>query len=129
MKAEQVDALVEIEQPLGDVMQAKEFLVTAIQIVHADPRLAQLGVKSLAQPRTDVEQGQETRRIQAAAVSQAGANQMVVIRRDRLQFVQHGDRILQHVISTAQKLGGVEEIALRNQPAGAIQLPGNSLQQ
>src|SRR5205814_1535549 len=89
MKAEQMDAFVKIEQPLGHLVQAKEFLVTALQFVHVDARLAQLSLESLPQPRTHVEQGKEPRRIQAAAVSEPGANLVVVIRRDRLQLVQH----------------------------------------
>src|SRR5258708_38726521 len=101
VKAEQVDAFIKIEQALGHIMQAKEFLVTAIQIVHAYTSLAQLSVESFAQPRADVEQGEEAGRIQAAAMSEPGTNQVVVMRSDRLQLVQHGDRIFQHVITAA----------------------------
>ena len=48
-------------------------------------------------------------------MSQAGANQVVVVGRDGLQHVQHGDGILQHVIAAPQEPGGVEEVAVGDQ--------------
>ncbi len=45
VKAEQVYALVKIQQTLGDVVQTEEFLVAAIDVVHADAGLAKLSVK------------------------------------------------------------------------------------
>ena len=107
MKAEQVDPFVEIEQALGHVVQTEEFPVAAVELIHVEVDLAQLGVESLTQARTNMEQGKETGRIQTAAMSEPGTDQVIVVGRDSLQNVQHGDRIFQHVVAAAQELGRV----------------------
>ena len=57
MKAEQVDALVKIEQAFRHIVQAKEFLMSSIKVVDAERRLQQLSVKGITQARSNVEKG------------------------------------------------------------------------
>ena len=87
VKAEQVNAFVKIQQTLGDVVQPEKFRMAAIEFVHGEVELAQLGVEGFAEAGTDVQQSEEAGRVEAAAVSQAGANQVVVVGRDGLQFM------------------------------------------
>src|SRR5947207_6146719 len=129
MKAKQVHPLIKIEQALGHVMQCKEVRMTPIKFVHAQICSFQLMMKCLPQARTNMEQRKETWRIQAAAMSKPGTDQVVVVRRDRLQNMQQGNREFQHVIATPQQLGGVGEFALGNQGSSTFQFPSNPFQQ
>ena len=57
MKAEEVHALVKIEKAFRHIVQAKEFLMSSIKVVDAEPRLQQLSVEGIAQARSNVEKG------------------------------------------------------------------------
>jgi hypothetical protein len=91
VETEQLHAFVEVEQALGNIVQAKKFLVTAVEVADGEAGAAELLVKSVAEARTDVEQRKESRRIKAAAVSEAGTNDVVVVRSYGLQDVQQAD--------------------------------------
>jgi hypothetical protein len=120
VEAEEVDAFVEIEETLGYVVETEEFGVATVQIVHAEVELIQLRLEGFTQAGANVQQREETWGVEAAAVSQAGANQVVVVGRDGLELVQHGDGIFQHVIAAAQELGGVEEVSGGDKDARAF---------
>ena len=74
MEAENLHAFVEVEQAFSKVVQAEEFFVSAVDFVDGDARLFHLVIECLAEARANVQQGKEAGRIEAAAVSQAGAN-------------------------------------------------------
>ena len=107
MKTEQVDALVKIEQAFGDIVQSKELFMPAVEIIDAESGLQQLSVKGIAQTGPNVEERQKARGIQTAAMPKSRANQMIVVWRDRLQNMQHGDRIIEHLIGAANQSRGV----------------------
>ena len=48
-----------------------------------------------------MQQAEKAGRVEAAAVSQTGAYQVLVVGCDGLQYVQHGHWILWHVVSAA----------------------------
>jgi hypothetical protein len=55
VEAEQLHAFVEVEQTLGNIVQAEEFFVAAIEIADGDTGAAELPVKRVAEPRAYVE--------------------------------------------------------------------------
>ena len=112
VEAEQLHAFVEVEQPLRDIVQPKELFVTAVEIVERHAGVAQLLMKGFAQTRADVQQRQKSRRIESAAVAKSGANQVIVVRSNRLENVQQPDRRLEHLDRAANQPRGVAEIAV-----------------
>jgi hypothetical protein len=129
VEAKEVDAFVKIQQALGYVVQAKKFGVAAVQVIDREVKFVQLRLESFAQAGADVEQGEKAWGVEAAAVSEAGANQVVVVGRDGLELVQHRDGIFQYVIAAAQELGGVEEVSGGDEDAGSFQFEGHALQE
>ena len=93
VETEELHAFVEVEQALGNIVQAEKFLVAAIEVADGEAGALQLIVKSMAEARADVQQREETGRIEAAAMPKAGANDVIVVGRDRLQNVQQSDRV------------------------------------
>src|SRR6202140_3606609 len=75
-----------------------------------------------------MEKGEETGRIQAAAVAKARTDEMIVVRRDRLQNVQHGDWIIEHLIGATNQPGGIQKVTLFDKCARASQFPSDALQ-
>src|SRR6266576_5124511 len=78
MKTKQLHALVEIEQPFGDIVQAEKFFVTPIDVIHSESGLLDLLIECLTESRTGVQQRQESWRVEPAAMPKPGANQMAV---------------------------------------------------
>src|SRR2546423_3927082 len=111
METEQLHALIEVEQSLGHVVQAEELFVVAIDVIDSDSGARNLLVESLAQARTDVQQRQKSRRVESAAVSQAGANQVVVVRSDCLKNVQQSDWLLNHLVGATDQPGRIRKIS------------------
>ena len=76
-----------------------------------------------------MKQAEETGRVETAAMSEAGANDVIVVGRDRLQHMQHRDGIIQHLVGAADQAAGVGEVAGLDQMRARVQFPGNALQQ
>src|SRR5437899_4252184 len=129
IKSKQVHTLVKIKQPLGDIMQSEELSVATIQFVQAEPGTMQLVVKRLPQPRTNMQERKEARRIQPAAMPETSADHVVVVRRNGFQDVQQRDGKFQHLIGAAQQPCSVREIAFYNVVVGAFEFDGSSLHQ
>ena len=129
VETEQLHAFVEVEQALGDFVQAKELLVTPVEVADGEAGAAELLVKSVAEARTDVEQRKESRRIKAAAVSEAGANEVVVVGSYGLQDVQQADGRIEQLHGAPNQAGGVAVIGVLNGIEGAAQFESRSLQQ
>ena len=55
MKAKKMYALIKIQQAFCHIVQAKEFCMSPIKVVHAEAGIAQLGMESFAQAWSDVE--------------------------------------------------------------------------
>src|SRR5919197_279990 len=91
MVAEELYALIEVQHLLGNLVQAKEFLVPAVDIVDGDSVSPDLCEESVAEPRANVQQGHKSRRIEPTTMPQAGANDVVIVRRDAFQDVQQPD--------------------------------------
>src|SRR5262249_6038827 len=85
VEAKQMDAFIEVEQALSHVMQPKEFLVAVIKIIHGEIRLVQLRMERFSKARTNVQQREETRRIEAAVMSQSRTDDLIIVRCDRFQ--------------------------------------------
>src|SRR5262249_57363260 len=98
MEAEELDALIEIEHAFRYVMQAKVLFMPAIDVVRGQPLGGQLLLERFADPGCDMEQGKKSGRVQAAAMSQAGADDVIVVGSDGFQHVEQRDRVLQHAI-------------------------------
>src|SRR5580692_8298407 len=90
MKAKKVYAFIKIQKTLRHIVQAEEFIMPPVNVIHAEICFAQLSMEHLAQPRSHVQHGEKSRRIQPTAVSQAGADNVVVIRCDGFQHMEHG---------------------------------------
>ena len=61
MEAEQMNALVKIQQTLSNLVQRKELRMAAVKVVYAEVSLLELLMESLPQPGTDVQERQKTR--------------------------------------------------------------------
>src|SRR5207302_674922 len=56
MEAEQMNALVKIQQTLSNLVQRKELRMAAVKVVYAEVSLLELLMESLPQPGTDVQE-------------------------------------------------------------------------
>ncbi len=79
METEQVHPFIEIEHSFGDVVKCKKLGMAAIKIVHRQVNRLQLMIECLAEARPDVQQGEKTRRIQPAAMTQPSADDVVIV--------------------------------------------------
>ena len=123
MEAEGLHALVEIEHLFGEIVQREELGVAAVEIVGSKAGLLQLLKQRFAEARADVQQGNEAGRVEAAAVPQAGADDVVVVGRDGFKDVEQVDGIVEQAVGAAQEARGIVEIAAFDQVAGAGELP------
>src|SRR5581483_8622915 len=121
VEAEDLDTLIEIEHALGDVVQAKIFPVLAIEFIHAEVGMLELLVEGDPDARRDVQQGEEARRVQAAAMSQAGADHVIVVRSNGFEHVQERDRIINHCVGAAHQAGSVRVIAFLDVSASTLE--------
>src|ERR1700730_717684 len=119
VKAEQLHPFVEVEQALSDIVQAKEFFVAAVEIAGGEAGTAELLVKSVAEARTDVEQRKESGRVEAAAVPEAGANEVIVVGSNRLQNVQQADGRFEQRDGATDQAGGVAMVGTLQRFEGA----------
>ena len=110
-------------------MQSEEFGVAAVEIVEGKLRPMHLLVEHLSQARAGVQERKKPRRIEPAAVSQSSSDQVVVVRRDRLQDVQQRDGIFQHLVGAAKQAPSIGEIAFYNQIVSALQFERRALHQ
>src|SRR5215467_8861311 len=74
VEAEGRHAFVEIEHALGDIMQAKEFVATPVDVHEAGSALLQLILERVADARGDVQKGEKSGRVQPASVPKPGAD-------------------------------------------------------
>src|ERR1700694_292858 len=129
VEAEQLHAFVEVEHALGNIVQAKEFFVTSVEVAGAEAGAGELFVKSVAEARADVEQRKESRRVEAAAVSEAGANEVIVVGSNRLQNVQQADGRFQQRNGATDQAGGVAMVGTLQRFEGAAKFESRSLHQ
>src|SRR3954463_4756409 len=129
METEDLHTLVEVEQAFSEIVQAEELFVSAINFVNGDAALFHLVIESLAQAWADVEKRKKTRGIKAAAVSEAGADQMIIVRRNCLEYMQHCDRLLEHQVRAPDQAGRVEKISLFDVPEYPLKVECRALHQ
>src|ERR1700720_4695933 len=129
VETEQLHALVEIDEALGDVVQAKEFFVTAIEVIERDSCALELVVKSLDETWADVEKRKESRGIETAAMAESAADDVVVVGRDGLENVQKADARLNELVGAADEARAVSEIGALEMFERAAKFEGRSLQQ
>jgi hypothetical protein len=127
VETEQLHALVEIDEAFGDVVKAKEFFVTAIEVVERDSCALELVVKTLAETRADVEKRKESRGIETAAVAESAADDVVVVGRDGLENVQKADARLNELVGAADEARAVGEIGAFKMFECAAKFEGRSL--
>src|ERR1019366_4352971 len=111
VEAEQLHALVEIDQPLGDIVQAEEFFVAAIKVIHGDASSVELVVKRVAESRADVQQRQKSRRVEPAAVTESRADDVIVVGRDRLKNMEQPDGRLDQLVGAPDQARRVPVVA------------------
>src|SRR5580692_10372170 len=129
MKAKKVYAFIKIQKTLRHIVQAEEFIMPPVNVIHAEIRFAQLGVEAFAKPRADMKHGKKSGRVQPAAVPQSSANNVIVVRSDRFQHMQHRNRIVEHLVGAANQARSIREVAFVDSFPRAIQFPRNPLQQ
>src|SRR6266853_1949296 len=127
VEAEQLHAFVEVEHALGNIVQAKEFFVTAVEFAGGEAGTAELLVKRVAEARADVEQREESRRVEAAAVSEAGANQVVVVGSNSLQNVQQADGRIEQRNGATDQAPGVAIVGALERFEAAAEFESRSL--
>src|ERR1700676_2384168 len=113
VETEQLHAFVEVEHALGNIVQGKKFFVTSVEVAGAEVGAGELFVKSVAEARADVEQRKESRRVEAAAVPEAGANQVIVIGSNGLQNVQQADGRIEQRNGATDQASGVAVVGAR----------------
>src|SRR5208283_4986912 len=128
VEAEQLHAFVEVEQALGNIVQAEEFFVTAVEIADGDASSAELPVKSVAKPRANVQQREESGRIEAAAVAETGANDVIVAGSNRLQDVQQADGRFEQLEGAPNQPRAVAEVGVLERIEGAAEFESRSFQ-
>src|ERR1700756_5673112 len=94
METEQVHPLIKIKHAFGDVVEAEELRMTAIEINYGQAGFLQLKIKCLAQAGPDMQQGKKSGRVQTTAMSKPCADDVIVVGCNGLQHVQHRDRVL-----------------------------------
>src|SRR5215471_12817914 len=112
MKAENAHALIEVKQTFGNIVQCEELFMPAVDVIHREVGPLQLIIESLPQTRADVQQGQEPRRIKAAAVAESGADQVVIVGRDGLEDIEQMDGIVDLHVGAANQAGGIEQVGV-----------------
>jgi hypothetical protein len=129
METEELHAFVEVEQALGDIVQAEEFLLAAIKFAGGEAGAAELLVKAVAEARADVEQRKKSGRVEAAAVPEAGANQVVVVGSNGLQDVQQADGRFEQLDGSTDQACGVAIVDAIERFEGATEFESRSLHQ
>src|SRR5689334_8487475 len=110
-------------------MQAEEFRVASIHIVNRQAGLVYLFVKRLTETRADVQKGEKSGRIKAAAMAESGTNHVIVVGGDGLEDMQHRDRIFEHLIRASDQARGISEVRFVNCVERTFQLKSNALEQ
>ncbi len=128
VEAEELHAFVEVEQALGNIVQAEEFFVPAVEIADGDAGAAELLVKSVAEARADVEQREESGRIEAAAVAEAGADDVIVAGSNRLQDVQQADGRFEQLEGAADQARAVAVVGMLERFESAAEFESRSFQ-
>src|ERR1700726_229400 len=129
VETEQLHAFVEVEHALGNIVQAKKFFVTSVEVAGGESGIAELLVKGMAEARANVEQRKESRRVEAAAVSEAGANQVIVVGSNSLQNVQQADGRIEQRNGATDQAGSVAKIGALERFKGAAEFESRSLHQ
>src|ERR1700691_5228705 len=129
MEAKKVYAFVEIKKTFRYIVETEVFIMPPVKIIYAEVRLAQLGMEHLTEPRTNAQPPENTPRLPPPSVAQSSANNVVVIRRNCFEHMQHGNRIIQHVVGAANQTRSIRKVAFFDVNAGAFQFPRNPLQQ
>src|ERR1035438_4005467 len=111
VEAEQLHALVEIDQPLGDIVQTEEFFVAAIKVVRGDAGGVELVMKRVAKSRANMEQRQKSRRVEPAAVTESRADDVIVVGRDRLKNMEQPDGRLDQLVGAPDQARRVPVVA------------------
>src|SRR4051812_10258476 len=111
VQAEELQALVKIEHLFGYLMQLEVLAGIAINIEHSHAGLLQESFEGLPHGLGDMEQSEESGRIEAAAVTQNCANDVVVLGRDLFEDVQQRDRRLEDLVRAAHQACCLAELA------------------
>ena len=102
-------------------MQAEEFFVTPIEFADGDASAAKLLVKGLPEARADVQQREESGRIETAAVPESGANQVIIAGRNRFQNVEQADGRFEQLNGAPNQACAVSVIAALERFQGATE--------
>jgi hypothetical protein len=129
MKTEYVHAFVEIQHPFGHVVETEEFRVTTINVIDCQVALLQLLIKGLAETRPNMQQSEKSRRVQATAMPQSPANDVVVVGSNGFQNVEHGDGVLQFRVGTTDEPRRVQKVPLNDALQSTFQFKGGALHQ
>src|ERR1700686_2810513 len=129
VETEQLHAFVKVEHALGNIVQAEEFFVTPVEFAGGEAGTAELLVKRVAEARADVEQRKESRRVEAAAVSEASANQVIVVGSNSLQNVQQTDGRIEQRNGATDQAGSVAKVGVLERFERAAEFESRSLHQ
>ena len=109
---EKLDAFVILDELFSDIVQLEKFNVASVEFLQRESGFFHLFEENVTQPGRDVQQRQEAGRIESAAMAQAGADHVILIRRNRLQQCQHAQRMIEYLVCPAQQACSVAVIAV-----------------
>ena len=84
-EAEELNAFVEINQAFGEVVESEEFSMATVHVVERDSGGSQLLLEGMAKAGANMQQSEKAGRVQATAVTEAGADDLVVVGGDGFQ--------------------------------------------
>src|SRR4051812_33365254 len=122
MQSEELQAFIEIEHLFGDLMQLEILTWLAVDIEHGHADILNIFFERLPDRLRDMQQSEEAWRIEAAAMSQASADHVVVLGCDLLQDVQQRNRRFEHVVSATHQSGSLTKLAFADPNAHAFQI-------
>src|ERR1700733_494348 len=111
MEAEDLHALVEIDQALGHIMQAEKFFVATIQILGSQACALQLQIERGPEPWPDVQQREKSGRVEPTAMAKPRPDDVIVVRRNGFENVQEADCRLNQLIGAANQARRIAIVA------------------
>src|SRR4051812_45743209 len=127
VQPEELQALVKIEHLFGDLMQLKVLAGMTVNIQDSHAGLLKEALECLPHRFGDMEQAEESGRIEAAAVAEDGANNVVVLGSDLLQDVQQRNGRLEYFVRAAHQACCLAELAFADPDAHTFQIEDHRL--
>src|SRR5437016_3937784 len=110
-------------------MQRQEFCAAPVHFFHGDLCLIELIKEGLTKSRSKVQQGEKPGRVESAAVTESGTDDVIFVGREGLEYVQEIDRTVEHSKCSIHQLHSARMISLVDRRARAVEFVGRTLEQ